>query len=456
MAAFIPVVNMQFKNVKLMTFDQLKEKFSAFGCHSLFAKELAPNDNSKNQIFLGCSFDVLNQIPVRNIVRDSSSVASSRRDRFKAEIDFYWLGEDRSSTVLAPCANLILYPKYPEVRLSGLIKGCSLDGARKKLYTSREVGRVLIFGIVGRKVYSTILGPNANSRDEIVSELRSQEQQSVLVEIPIGSSLDENESVLLRNLTGIYERGWIKSYRLDRDGNRLECKSPNCGGYTLEAELGVVPNALAEPDFEGWEVKTISMPNATSVWNSKPVTLMTPEPDLGVYCDAGVETFIRSYGYPDRKGRPDRLNFGGVFRINKQHKLTSLTLNVEGWNFENNCFFGSDGSICLNRGDEYDPAAGWSLSKLLEHWNQKHARAVYIPNQVRKSPEHSYRFGPRILLCQGTGFDLLMNSLHKGEVYLDPALKLEYASSKNPKSKRRNQIRISSKDISKLYRKAFR
>ncbi|MEO0062747.1 MAG: hypothetical protein RLZZ08_1307, partial [Pseudomonadota bacterium] len=25
--------------------------------------------------------------------------------------------------------------------------------------------------------------------------------------------------------------------------------------YTLEAELGITPNGIAEPDFQGWEVK---------------------------------------------------------------------------------------------------------------------------------------------------------------------------------------------------------
>jgi hypothetical protein len=31
--------------------------------------------------------------------------------------------------------------------------------------------------------------------------------------------------------------------------------SSNCGGYTLEAELGATPNGYSEPDFMGWEIK---------------------------------------------------------------------------------------------------------------------------------------------------------------------------------------------------------
>jgi hypothetical protein len=56
---------------------------------------------------------------------------------------------------------------------------------------------------------------------------------------------------------------------------------------------------------------------------------MTPEPTGGYYKTAGVEAFIRKYGYPDmtgQAGRQDRLNFGGIHRIDKYHERTGLSM----------------------------------------------------------------------------------------------------------------------------------
>ena len=53
----------------------------------------------------------------------------------------------------------------------------------------------------------------------------------------------------------IHELGWIESKRLNSDGKAISYRAPNGGGYTLEAELGIVPNGVSEPDYLGWEVK---------------------------------------------------------------------------------------------------------------------------------------------------------------------------------------------------------
>jgi hypothetical protein len=41
---------------------------------------------------------------------------------------------------------------------------------------------------------------------------------------------------------------------LKSDGRVLPCNASNCGGNTLEAELGVAQNGYAEPDFMGWDI----------------------------------------------------------------------------------------------------------------------------------------------------------------------------------------------------------
>ena len=51
---------------------------------------------------------------------------------------------------------------------------------------------------------------------------------------------------------------------------------------------------------------------------------MTPEPTGGHYKIHGVESFIRKFGYPDKMGREDRLNFGGVHKVGEKHLLLAL------------------------------------------------------------------------------------------------------------------------------------
>ena len=84
---------------------QLLHKYRKHGATRFFAKELAPNDNSKNQIYLAGDFSVLNILPHSQIIEDTSKIASSIRDRSKAQLDFYWAND--SSIIQAPNTKLI-------------------------------------------------------------------------------------------------------------------------------------------------------------------------------------------------------------------------------------------------------------------------------------------------------------------------------------------------------------
>lgn len=92
----------------------------------LYAKVLAPNDNSKNQPYFGGDFSVLNIL--------SASTAQSSRSKskdasiFKAKLDFAWLSDD-GSVHPQPHAQLILYAQYPEVRFRMM---ASIRGADTK------------------------------------------------------------------------------------------------------------------------------------------------------------------------------------------------------------------------------------------------------------------------------------------------------------------------------------
>ena len=94
--------------------------------------------------------------------------------------------------------------------------------------------------------------------------------------------------------------------------------------------LGVSANGNNEPDFAGYEVKAMTVSQFGRSEN-KVVTVITPEPDIGVYQDASVLEFLERWGYADKKGRPDRRNFGGIYRVGTRHKTTELTLTLTGY-----------------------------------------------------------------------------------------------------------------------------
>lgn len=92
----------------------------------------------------------------------------------------------------------------------------------------------------------------------------------------------------------------------------------------------------------------------------------------------------------------------------------------------------------------------WGYAKLIEHWKTKHAKTAYIPSLRTEKPYH-YHFGKDITLCKGTDFMLFLKAVTKGTIYIDPAVKAEKYSTSSPVTKRRNQIRISFKNINDIY-----
>jgi len=230
----------------------------------------------------------------------------------------------------------------------------------------------------------------------------------------------------------------------------FKSKAHNCGGYTLEAELGVTPNGYSEPDFMGWEIKQFGVANFERI-NSAVITLMTPEPTGGVYKTHGADYFIRTYGYPDKTGRPDRLNFGGIHKSGVIHPTTNLEMRLVGFDLESGKIRSSNGKIALLDGDENETAS-WSFSSMLLHWNRKHAQACYVPSQSRTTGDRKYKYGNNVILGTGTDFQLFLSQMALGNIYYDPGIKLENISN-NPKIKKRSQFRIKSRFLSNLYKK---
>jgi hypothetical protein len=414
------------------------------GANRVFAKKLAPNDNSKNQVYLGGDFSALNIIPHGDIYIDDQARAGSKQDRPKAPVRFSWVDDD--GRYLAPGANLILYPDYPEVRLSGFLQGCRR--APSDLMNKRLDGRVMFFGVTHD---GEVLGYVVADGDPVGEEVKTGrfEELGVFLELPRSRGMSPR-SILLGELRRIFEMGWIPSQKLDRDRTKRPYAARNGGGYTLEAELGITPNGYSEPDFMGWEVKQFGVRNFERYAPMSPVTLMTPEPTGGLYKSDGLSAFMRCYGYSDRAGRVGRTNFGGVYRCGgDHHDLTGLRMTIDGFDAETGKIADLEAGISLlDRNGEV--AATWSFKGLMEHWNRKHAQAAYVPSLCQASPL-TYRYASLVGLCEGTDFVLFLKGFVAGTIYYDPAIKL-VETEQGFDTKRRSQFRVRHSDLAGLYR----
>jgi hypothetical protein len=426
--------------------DQLLKAFARADATTIFAKRLAANDNSKNQVYLAGDFRLLNELPLQRVQVVPSK---SGRPTMHAALPAFWLRDD-GQLAPAPHSKAILYPDYPEVRWSGFLAGA--DGAPNERMNERAriPGRVLLIGVRGdRTIVARVQMPESPVAREL-ERLGVFGPGGVLVPILFEDAGDERDR-LFGALKRVADMGWIDPVRLMRDGSMTPCRGQNCGGVTLESWLGIAPNARAEPDFFGWEVKQFAVADFERFRAKSPVTLFTPEPTAGVYAADGVETFIRRYGYPDALGRPDRLNVGGKFVIGKRVDRTGLTLRLTGVSADGGRIDDASGGVTLVD-DHGVVAAGWPFTALIEHWNHKHARAAFVPSQKR-GPPAQYRYAPACFLGTGTDFGRFLKALSVGQVYYDPGIKLELASTQHPRVKRRSQFRIAFPDLRSPYHK---
>jgi len=252
-----------------LSFSQFGELMQFKGVKSLFMKALAENDNSKNQVYLSRGDLSLMQIlPNKGIYPDKKA----KRENFKAKLDFYWI-DDEKNINHAPDAQLILYMDYPEIRFSGFLQNSK--NAPSELMRGRLKGRVMFLGVCddGRTIGYVTTEDTQLIRE--IDALDNIEQLGVLLKLPLGVKSEEPKDLLLKELKRINQLGWIVAKRLTIDGLKL-CIGQNCGGLTLEAELGVVANSKSEPDFLGYEVKQYSVRNFNNTASGSAITLMTP------------------------------------------------------------------------------------------------------------------------------------------------------------------------------------
>ena len=429
-----------------MSFGDLESLLSCFrarGVRKVYAKQLAENDNCKQQIYLGGSFEVLGQLPFTEIREEPGG----KRPNFKARLNLHWL-DSSGNAERANGAQLILYPDYPEVRLSGFLRGCSLAPSshlqpvplEKRHHNSGPDGRVLFFGVTDSgAIYLWLAAKRTTIATEFFQAIASYERSGVFWHIPLVAINKSNRDELISEIRRIHQQGWHSGKRLTANGQLINYTARNGGGYTLEALLGVRPNSVSAPDFLGYEIKAYS---------SSKVTLMTPEPNVGFYGTEGVEAFVRRYGHATAD---DTLYFTGSHKVGLACPSSGQTLELEGFDPASGKILDVTGGIMLRDADG-NVSAGWSFKGLIEHWGRKHASAAYVPYESDGRTPISYLYGSPMLIGEGTNFELYLRAMHQGKVIYDPGSKVMDASSSRSKVKARSQFRISIRELPCLYR----
>ena len=404
----------------MFTLSTIKTHLKAMGISRFYFKKLAENDNAKNQIYLGGSFDALQKLPFGKIEMEPGL----KRPVYKAPLDFRWI-DNNGTAAPAPGAQLLLYPKYPEVRLSGFLRGCS--GAPSEFF--REVpksertgvsdGRILILAPFRQTVYAYLAVPGS----QLSVELQEIRYSGVFgeVETETGNIRDE--------LIGLLHEAWLRNpHRLVRmypDGSVRPYNSRNAAGYTLEAFFGIKPNGDPVPDDKGWELKSL---------RGSVATLMTPQPDGGIYAEIGNDEFVRQFGHLTGEGR---MYFTGKYTALSE--TLGRRLFIKGFDSSGK-ITDAEGYVGLQQGETL--LASWSFPHLISHWKSKHNQACYVRYTKTDSEKHLIAFKPEILLCEGTDAMMLLKAINNGFVYLDPACR---------EAKARNQFRATYKMLFTLY-----
>ncbi len=418
---------------------------------------MAWNHDSKRQVYLSTDLSPFNIFP--NHIEDcppmpTGLVATKKNkpkgsDRIFGHLDLWWITQDLTIDN-AKFAKLIFYPQYPEVRLSGFVRGTKSIPSRFLREKSGETyeNRLLFLGTDRTtRTYAFLAVGHTRLRNQVRNE-SGYEIDAGLNRIELQND-STSEKRLLTTLSDIHRSGWHEGKRLKK-GVTIPYNAPNAVGYTLEALMGIEPNGYNAPDYEGFEIKALTSTKLN--WSSKKVvTVMTPEPDIGAYCKS-IRAFLEKYGYPDQRGRTDRRNFGGIYKVGgKRHSLTGLILGLTGYSLSDPDHIEPNGRLQLT--DEMmEIAAGWSFRKLLEIWTRKHEAAVYVPAISRREPNQQFRYLDQVLICEGADFFRVLRCFLDGDLYLDPSVKAEGWESSTTKIKKRNQFRIKLCSIPKLYK----
>lgn len=430
---------------RLSEFNRLINEMKKLGAKRIFIKPLANNDNSKQQIYLGSDFEVIRALPSGEIYADG---VGKKGATFKAPLNFYWVNTE-GEVDQALYAQIILYPKYPETRLSGFLKGCSkvksiapstlmqpptLEQRAERL----TIKRYLILGVDNISIWAHCSSWEGALHDELECFVKENEVglvASVFYEYRL--SKESSEEKLLKKLKEVYLQGPIESCKLNTEGQPpVPYEAQNAAGYTLEAQFGITPNGSSDPDFMDWELKSHS---------SNVITLMTPEPNVGSYLES-LEVFLRTYG---TRIEAERMDFASRHNVGVKNEKSLLTLCFEGYDLEKEDILDPEGGLML-RDTEGNLAAGWKFEKLIQHWKNKHTNTCFVTCTAIREVPKKYQYGPKVLLGRGTNLKLFLKALYTSTIYYDPGINMKLIDNKW-KPKKRNQFRLNLRYVDDLF-----
>lgn len=439
------------------TFDQIEAIFNAHGVERIYVKFLAPRqDNDKNQVYLGKAGanNVLTMFPAVLSLRPPSTSTKKRNSKpgdpiVDMSLNFYWLHAD-ASIYHAPQAKIINYFQYPEARFSGFAQGCKERPdcmIRKILHDNSFGNRILIMG-ANYKTGETYGLALTERDDPVVSsfpKLPLFPPVPLLMTHIIGSKSGVSPRELLINELKAISGKWHPSVRLkEKDGIPVPFKGNQGAGFTLEALLNIPTNAEKAPDKHGFEIKSFKQ--------SGRISLMTPTADMGKEYKMKFRDFMEVYGWSPVRDKSLHKVFNGTFRYRKkkhcEHINRNLMLDVQGYDSNSGQFDTSKEDAVFIRLDDCDDnflLSGWSLEKMLNSWNDKHASACYVEYEKRKYSgddkvhDNEYRYTARVFICEGTDIWLYLAGIAKNIIYYDPG----HDITKTGKTNQRPQWRIS-------------
>ena len=422
-----------------ISLNQLRTRLLGLGVRgALRVKELGPNNNSKNQIYLAPDLADLSWIPIHSrseIIGSSRKPNASRSPLLHRGINFAWVGE--RSVSAAPFAQLIYYPQYPEVRLSGLLRGSPSSPSSLLQIGARgqEPGRFLILAVDDRHcVLAVLVSRDSRIAAELRAERSGSDKSTLLWQVPLRNNGSAASSVdlLCNQLCRIQQLGWVPGERLKPDGNVVSYNSRNGGGYTLERHLGIRSNPSQEPDYLGIEIKQFS---------SDRVTIFDVSPDGGEFTNRAHLEFFSRHGRLNQ----NRHRYDFTFR-SKEHEVV-----LDG--YSNGKITSSTGSVMLCKGSSLLMA--WSFERLMEKWERKHALAAFIQSESDNDGNGNriYRFSGPVELGVGARFNRFLLGVEQGQIRVDPGVHLDFDSRRNSwgSPKTRTPFRVRAKRLGDLY-----
>ncbi|MEK6424343.1 MAG: MvaI/BcnI family restriction endonuclease [Burkholderia gladioli] len=437
----------------------ITEKLKKVDVEIALLKILPKNANDKNQIYIASDFGILYDIFSLTISERGPSTSLKDGPQLDRQIpeasfdDFAWVKQD-GTIIPAKRVKAIIYPQYPEARLSGLQTiDNEIPASLSITFTKSESyqRRLLVLGKTpngGCRAF--VFWEISDSLAQEISNLPGFPRSSVCKQLIIEN---DNASKLEKLLIPVLGNP-LRGCRLDVFGNTIPFTGTQVCGYTLEHALNIVPNAGKEGDLYGIELKTHTQLK---------ITLFTPEPDLGLYAD-DFTAFMKKYGYVDSEGN---YRLTGIHRANVKSSKSGLTMRMREYGFDENESWVSKPynpdtpltskldaiEVTLEDSSGFI-AAGWSLQRLMNSWGVKHNEAVYIHANKETNPdseefssgfEYLVTFSRDVMWCKQTSAEKMLKAIFDGIIFLDPAPKLNIKESS--KSKRRAQWRVN--DIKK-------